>query len=183
MDLDDLRRISEDAEESAFRLETLPQYLVPQEAERFAIWNSGEPLPLRTPENSEWLARLQRDTANGFRWYRVHILDQPLTSYLRFELDSYSEGAAVGNEIYVADRDSHPELMELHEDFWLFDDEIAVRMIYDDEGRFLYPELVDDIESYMQVRDAALHHAEPLIDYLARKNLTSESPKIILDRP
>ncbi|MGH3854249.1 MAG: DUF6879 family protein [Pseudonocardiaceae bacterium] len=180
MDLDDLRRISDDAKESAFRLETLPQYLVPQEAERFAIWNSGEPLPLRTPENSEWLARLQRDTANGFRWYRVHILDQPLTSYLRFELYSYLEGVAVGNEIYVADRDSHPDLIELHEDFWLVDDKISVRMVYDDEGHFRYPELVDDIESYIQVRDTALRHAEPLTDYLARKNLTPEALRMTL---
>jgi hypothetical protein len=125
------------------------------------------------------MARLQRDTTNGFRWYRVHILDQPLTSYLRFELYSYLEGVAVGNEIYVADRDSHFELMELHEDFWLFDDKITVRMVYDNEGHFLRPELVDDVKSYRQVRDTALHHAEPLTDYLARKNLTPETLRLI----
>jgi len=175
MDLDDLRRISDEAKESAFRLETLPQYLVPQKAERFAMWNSGEPLPPRTPENSKWLARLQRDSTTGFRWYRVHILDQPLTSYLRFELYSYLEGMAVGNEIYVADRDSHPELKEFHEDFWLYDNETAVRMIYDDEGHFLYPELIEAIEPYREMRDTALHHSEPLTDYLARKNLTPET--------
>lgn len=175
MELDDLRRISDGAKLSAFRLETLPQYLVPGEAERFATWNSGEPMPLRTPENNEWLARMQRDTARGFRWYRVHILDQPLTAYTRFELYSYMEGVAVGNEIYVADRDTHPDLADLHEDFWIFDDEIGVRMIYDDEGRFLYPELVDDIEPYRELRDTSLRHAEPLTDYLARKGLTPET--------
>ncbi len=175
MDLDDLRHIVGQAKESAFRLETLSQYLVPGEAERFAMWNAGEPLSLRTPENSEWMARLQHDIVGGFRWYRVHILDQPLTSYLRFELYSYLEGVAVGNEIYVADRDSHPELTELHEDFWLYDDKIAVRMIYDDEGRFLYPARIDDTEPYREIRDTALRHAEPLTDYLARKNLTPEN--------
>lgn len=36
MDLDDLRRISSDAKLSVFRLETLPQYLVPDTSLRHA---------------------------------------------------------------------------------------------------------------------------------------------------
>ena len=175
MDLDDLRRIGGDAKESAFRLETLPQYLVPQEAELFASWKAGEPIPVRTPENHEGIARLQRDAARGFRRYRVHILDQPLTAYLRFELYLYLDGVAVGSEISVVDRDTHPVLSELHEDFWLYDDEIGVRMFYDGEGHFLYPELIDDLEPYRRMRDTALRHAEPLTDYLARKGLTRET--------
>lgn len=175
MDLDDLGRIGREAKESAFRLEALPQYLVPKEAERFAMWNAGKPIPPRTPENSELLARLQRDAARGFRRYRVHILDQPLTSYLRFELYLYLDSVAVGSEIYVIERDDHSDLTDLHEDFWLYDDEIAVRMIYDDEGHFLYPELIDDIDPYREMRDTALCHSESLTDYLARKNLTPEN--------
>lgn len=175
MDLDDLRRIGGAAKESAFRLETLPQYLVPQEAESFADWKAGKPMPVRTPANHEGLARLKRDAARGFRRYRVHILDQPLTAYLRFELYLYLDSVAVGSEVYVADRDIHPDLAELHEDFWLYDDEIGVRMFYDDEGHFLYPELIDDLEPYREMRDTALAHAESLTDYLARKGLTPET--------
>jgi hypothetical protein len=174
MDLDDLRRIGGAAKKSAFRLETLPQYLVPQEAEIFADWKAGRPMSVRTPENNEGLARLKRDAARGFRRYRVHILDQPLTAYLRFELYLYLDSVVVGSEVYVVDRDIHPDLAELHEDFWLYDDEIGVRMFYDEEGHFLHPEPVDDIERYREMRDTAMRHAEPLNDYLARKNLTPE---------
>jgi hypothetical protein len=179
MDLNDLRRIGGAAKESAFRLETLPQYLVPQESEMFAEWQAGKPMPLRSPENHEGLARLQRDAARGFRNYRVHILDQPLTAYLRFELYLYLDGVAVGSEIYVVDRDTHPDLAELHEDFWIFDDELAIRMIYDEEGHFLYPEPIDDIEPYRVLRDTSLRHAELLTDYLARKGLTPERLRMI----
>lgn len=179
MDLDDLRRIGGAAKESAFRLETLPQYLVPQEVESFADWKAGKPMPVRTPENHEGLARLKCDATRGFRRYRVHILDQPLTAYLRFELYLYLDGVAVGSEIYVVDRDTHPDLVELHEDFWLFDDEIGVRMFYDDEGHFLYPELIDDPEPYRELRDTSLRHAEPLTDYLVRKNLAPENRRMI----
>lgn len=175
MDLDDLRRIGGAAKQSAFRLETLPQYLVSQEADDFSAWKAGQLIPPRTPENNELLARIQRDAARGFRRYRVHILDQPLTAYLRFELYSYLDSVAVGSEVYVVDRDTHPDLAELHEDFWLYDDEIAVRMVYDDEGHFLYPEPVDEIERYREIRDTAMRHAEPLNHYLARKNLTPET--------
>ncbi len=175
MDLDDLRRIGGAAKESAFRLETLPQYLVPQEADSFADWKAGRPMPVRTPENHEGLARLKRDAMRGFRRYRVHILDQPLTAYLRFELYLYLDSVAVGSEVYVVDRDTHPDLAELHDDFWLYDDEIGVRMFYDDEGHFLYPELIDDLAPYREMRDTSLRHAEPLTDYLARKSLTRET--------
>lgn len=175
MNLDDLGRIGGAAKRSAFRLETLPQYLVPQEAEGFADWKAGKSIPPRTPENHEGIARLQRDVERGFRRYRVHILDQPLTAYLRFEIYLYLDSVAVGSEIYVADRDDHPALAELQEDFWLYDDEIAVRMIYDDEGHFLYPELIEDIEPYRHMRDMALSRSEPLTDYLARKKLTRET--------
>jgi hypothetical protein len=88
------------------------------------------------------------------------------------------ERVAAGSEIYVVDRDDHPDLTDLHEDFWLFDDEIAVRMIYDDEGNFLYPERIDDIEPCCEVRDTALHHAELLTDYLTRKGFTPETLRI-----
>lgn len=178
MNLDDLRRIGNSAKKSAFRLETLSQYLVPQEAEDFATWQAGRPIHRQTPENNEGLARIQRDTARGFRRYRVHILDLPLTDYLRFELHGYLDSTAAGSEIYVVDRDTHPSLGKFHEDFWLFDDETAIRMIYDTEGYFLYPELVNDIEHYREIRDVAMFHAEPLHDYLTRKGLTPEALRI-----
>jgi len=178
MDLDDLRRIGGAAKQSAFRLETLPQYLVPEEEDAFSEWKRGTLIPPRTPENSKLLAQIKRDAARGFRRYRVHILDQPLTAYLRFELYLYLDSVAVGAEVYVVDRDDHPVLADLHEDFWLFDDEIAVRMIYDDEGHFLHLELIDDIDHYREIRDITLRHSEPLHDYLERKDLTPETLRI-----
>src|SRR5205823_1964925 len=56
VDLTDLGKIMDGAKRAAFRLESLPQYLVPQEEDEFAAWRAGkQPLP-RTSESSEWLA-------------------------------------------------------------------------------------------------------------------------------
>lgn len=168
MDLADLAKIRKQATKSAFRLETLPQYLVPQEAERFAAWRAGEQLPLRTPENNKWLAELKRMTDSGIRWYRVHILDQPLSDYSRYEINSYLTSQLAGQQTYLVDRDVQPDLADLHEDFWLYDDEIAVRMLYDEEGRFLRPEMANNLQAYREIRDTVMKYAEPLDDYVAR---------------
>jgi hypothetical protein len=100
--------------------------------------------------------------------YRVHVVDRPLSTYLRLEFLGYQENAAAGEEVYIADRGAHPDLRGLTEDFWLFDDEVAVRMIYDAEGRFVGVEraLDAELQHYRHRRDLALAHSVPLADYL-----------------
>lgn len=169
MKLEDLDQIFGRSTQSAFRLETLPQYLVPQEADDFARWRAGRRLPLETPETSSWLAEIQATTARGYRWYRVHILDYPLTAYSEFELYGYQANQAAGEEVFIADRSWSRELETLREDFWLLDDATVIRMIYDDEGHFIRPELGDNIDYYLGMRSVALQHCEPLGDYLARR--------------
>ncbi len=170
MDLDGLGVLMDKAKRSVFRLETLPQYLVPQEAERFAAWQAGQPHPPRTPENNSWLAELRQIIARGIRWYRVHVLDFPLCEYSRFELYCYRDSQAVGQETLLADRAEHAELADMHEDFWLMDDDVAVRMVYDDVGHFLRPERIADTKPYVALREMAMKCAEPLDDFIARRN-------------
>lgn len=169
MDLDDLGRIVDLSRKSAFRLETLPQYLVPEEANEFAAWKTGEKWPLPTPETNSWLAYRQKRTQQGYRWYRVHVLDHPLSEYTRFELHVYQALQAAGEEIYIVDRHAHPNLDELREDFWLIDDDIPIRMVYDDEGHFIKPERMQHAAPYLKMRDIALQHAQTLDDHMSRK--------------
>jgi hypothetical protein len=165
MDLDDFDQVADRATD-AFRLETLPQYLVPQEDERFTAWKHGE-RRRRTPENNTWLAQLRDFTTAGKRWWRVRILDYPLAEYSAYELFGYQDSDAAGQETFVADRAWHAELANLHEDFWIFDSTV-VRMVYDEEGHFLYPEQRNDLQHYLNIRDRALRHAIPVTDYLRK---------------
>lgn len=169
MELTDLAEIVEKSTQSAFRLESLPLYDVPHEAEAVAAWRAGQRPPLDTPETSPWLAQLKARTDSGYRWYRARILDYPLTSYAEWELHGYQANQAAGEEIHVADRRWHRCLESLREDFWIVDDETVIRMIYDDLGRFVRPELADDIAPYLVKRSLALRHCVPLGDYLARR--------------
>lgn len=162
LDLHDLVRISDRSTSSAFRLETLPQYLVPQEVEELAMWRAG----VRELRQTEWLTQIRERSERGFRYYRARILDYPLCEYSEFELFGYQANQAAGEGIHVADRAWSPELDDLHEDFWLFDDEIAIRMVYDDEGHFIRPEEIGDLQRYREIRDRTLRHTIELNEYL-----------------
>ena len=106
---------------SAFRLETLRQYAVPAEDERIAAFREHRPLPERSVRTSPWLRRIADTTAAGKRWSRVHVVDEPLSEYVRFEMVTYRESAQAGEEIRIADRRADPALDALQTDFWLFD--------------------------------------------------------------
>lgn len=165
----ELTRLFDTFERSAFRLEQLQQYLVPQEAEQFEAFKAGRPLPLAEPETKPWFAKLAADTAAGRRWYRVRIVEHPLSDYTRYELRAYQENAAAGEAVNVVDRDAHADLDTLREDFWILDDRLVLRMCYDDEGRFLGAERAEEgiLVDYQRQRDTALAHAVPLDAYQA----------------
>ncbi len=157
-----------------FRLETLPQYLVDAEAERFRAFREGQPLPERPMESREWYRYIEETVQAGKQWQRVHVLSRPLTDYLRFELTSYPDTARLGYQTLIAERDGHPELAGLTSDFYLFDaDEdsaFAILMSYDHEGRFggmwrtSDPPVLDICRRH---RDLALAAAVPLEEFVA----------------
>lgn len=166
LDFNDLERIAEFSKDR-FRLETKPTYLVEDEADEFAAWKRGQ-RTLPSVDDDPWLTNIRESTATGVRWWRVRILDYPLTDYSAYELHGYQGNAAAGEDVYVADRTWSDELAGMDQDFWVFDDRIVVRMIYDDEGNFLHPEQASDVDRYLRIRSIAARHAVPLNDYLAR---------------
>ncbi len=163
---------------SAFRLETLPQYLVPQEDERFRAFREGRSLPERSAKTSPWLRQIADTTAAGRHWQRVHVVGQPISDYLRFELLTDSENVAAGEEVRVADRDAHPEIAACSTDFWLLDGDtdhaVALLMRYDIEGRFLDAERCTDpdvLARCQRQRKLVLARSIPVADYVAKVGL------------
>ena len=103
----------------------------------------------------------------GRHWSRVHVLDRPLTDYLRFELLGYQGNVAAGEDVRIADRAAGPETLSmLAGDFWLLDDALAVVIEYDGDGRRLSMEPTHDVGSFIDQRNLAMAHSVPLLDYL-----------------
>jgi hypothetical protein len=156
---------------SAFRLETLSRYTVPEEAERFALFLGGAPNPGPDEGLRGWQELIRTHVSNGRSMQRVHVIRGPLTDYLRFEIEwGYRDNAAAGEDIRLL-QVGQDELSEIgHEDFWLFDEVVLVRMRYDEAGHWTGAEKVTDpdlVREYRARRDNALALAVPLDDYLS----------------
>ena len=100
---------------TAFRLETLQDYT--GEEGRLEAFRLGQPLPVRSVRTSPWLARIAVTTVAGKRWQRVRVVEEPLTEYTRYEMASYVESQAAGEEIRILRNPPTP----MRGDFWLFD--------------------------------------------------------------
>jgi len=156
---------------SAFRLETLDQYKVPEEAAEFQRFLDGEPLSQN--QNRDWCDFVSEAIKNGKRMTRVRIIPVPLTSYLRFEFEwGYAYSAAAGEQILVLERTAADGLgISDVRDFWLFDDETIVRMLYGDDGRFNGGARENDAATkarLINLRDTLLREAVPFREYLKR---------------
>ncbi|MFY1659417.1 DUF6879 family protein [Micromonospora sp. WMMD1274] len=167
MQMDELQRMLRGVERSVFRLETLDCYTAPGEADLLRDFHAGRALPPRSPDHDPWL-RMVADSVNaGRRWSRVHVLNRPLSDYLRFELLGYQGNLLAGEDVRIADRAVAPdELGELTSDFWLLDDVLAVKIEYDRKGRRLAMEPTSHVAPYIEQRDLAMKCAVPLRAYM-----------------
>jgi hypothetical protein len=156
---------------TAFRLETLDRYDVSYEEEPFRRFLAGEPKP-HDDAKQAWVRTIADALAAGKRMERVHVVSEPPTDYLRFELAwGYPENVEAGEDIRIlpVSLGSWPAGVP-DQDFWLFDSKRVAVMHYDDRGRFRGAELVegsDIVTQYCAWRDAAWHDAVPYKQYVA----------------
>lgn len=159
---------------SAFRLETLPQYLVDSERDSFAAYLAGQALPSpRTGGLKDWDDLIRKNLADGKSMSRIHILPEKLTPYLRYEIEwGYFFSATAGEDIRLILPNAPGHVRsQAKEDFWLFDDEVAVFMVYDQEGRFIRGEReldADSVRECRRIRDLLLPYSIPLREYVAQ---------------
>ena len=132
---------------SACRLETLQHYDVPGDEERQRAFQAGEPLPPPGQGKQDDLALIAELRRSGRQVGRVHVLDRPLSRYVRYELAVYAENVSAGEDVRIADRSLHPELGALAEDFAIFDAETmhaaVILFDYDSGGLVLGYRIAD----------------------------------------
>ena len=168
----ELRRLLTGFRHTAFRLETLQRYAMPYEAEPLRRFLAGEPPP-EDPDKEQWLRRVRAAAAAGKRMRRVHVVIEPLSDYLRFELAwEYSSNVAAGEQIGIIPTapGTWPAEVPRH-DYWLLDSQTLAIMRYDGEGHLLSVELEDDpvtVVRHNYWRDAAWHQAIPYEAYMGR---------------
>lgn len=168
-----LTELFETFRESAFRLEVLQHYVLEEDEPRRQAFREGRPLPPR-PGKIESMRLVRGAVGAGKRVHRVHVVELPLTEYLRYELTVYRENIAAGEDVRIADRATHRGLRELDTDFWLFDAETerpaVVWFRYTPDGRILGRDYSDDPEDIRRARahrDLAVAQSLSLDEFLA----------------
>jgi hypothetical protein len=160
---------------SACRLETLQHYDVSGDEERQRAFLAGEPLPPPRQGKADDLALIADLRKRGQYVGRVHVVDRPLSDYVRYELAVYAENVAAGEDVRIADRSLHPELAPLAQDFAIFDAgtgrATVVLFDYDSGGRVRdYQVVASDQETVKRFRDQyhlALSLSVPLSEFMA----------------
>jgi hypothetical protein len=158
----------ENVQQSWFRLETLQVYSVGYERDEYERFlTTGR---LDRPVN-DWQRMIARHTDVGRSLQRVHVVIEPLTDYLRYELAAYQLNGQAGEDIHLIPvrSGSWPTGLPKGRDYWLLDDQEVWDMHYDTGGQFLKAtrlESSQDLNQCRQWRDIALNQAITLADYL-----------------
>jgi hypothetical protein len=156
----------ENFKESAFRLETRSSYNMPEEADMLAAFRRGDKVKL--PEDHPWPPLVKTHCSAGKVMQRVRVVSRPLSDYERFELSLYPHSVEAGEQIYVHERWSIPEIALYEVDFWLFDNQTVFILYYDRTGSFLEASPEYNVKLYRRIRDLALERSTPLADFTAR---------------
>lgn len=152
---------------TAWRLEARDVYNIPGEQGRIADFLRTGSVPNKTRENNSWIRTIESARARDAYIGRVRLVGHPVTDYTRFELAAYGDNVRAGEDIRILDRSRLDSSWDEAPDVWVFDDERAITMIYDDDGSWLGMEDVV-AEPYVNLRKAITPHAVPVIDYRLR---------------
>jgi hypothetical protein len=147
-------------------LEGRDEYTSPTEVEPLRRFLAGEPDDLAWL--GRWMAIVRKATAEGRRYSRVRIVSIPLSDYSRFGLWCAEYLNTAGEDIRYLPRDQAEGLPD--HDFWLFDESRLARMHYDESGRFLGAEVIEDpptVAVYRAWKDMAWQRAVRRDDFAA----------------
>ncbi len=163
------------AQHSVFRLESHQFYGGDPAYDR---WRQRQGRPERSVRTSAWLARIARTTAAGVSWSRARIVTEPVSNYTLYEVLTYVESQAAGEQVGIVEQDSWNGHLELPEDFWLIDagtpDAVAVWMHYADDGALISRVMSTDPATLDRLGYEAVHLrriATPLNDWLPGSGL------------
>ncbi|MER5968629.1 DUF6879 family protein [Streptomyces sp. NPDC002055] len=154
-------------QQEAWRLETLPQYLMPQEEDEFEAFKAGARIDPHAVSN-EYTDRLRRQAAEGRTQGRVHIVTRPLTDYLQFEFAQYyAPHALAGEQIRILDVTDRDNPLAGVQDFWMFDRAEVVLMNYRPNGQQINREVYEgDVARFIEYQRIAVTESVPFEEYV-----------------
>lgn len=160
-------RLIESVAHDAFHLELRDDYSVPLEDGPYEKWLGGV---VDNDFMGPWLSMVRQLTQEGRTVRRVRVVTEPHTPYVRWEYEGAPLNEQAGEQIRWLPRHELPEGLSFPlagRDWWLLDDRLLAVGHFDDAGRVLGSEVIDDSETVaecVRVRDllwgSATQHSE-----------------------
>lgn len=153
----------------AFHLELRDDYGSPVEDTPYARWQRGEPDDYAWLD--PWMTLVRRVTGQGRMVRRVRVVTEPHSQYVGWEHSLTRLNIEAGEDIRWLPRHRVPEAVTFPlagNDWWLFDDRLLAVGHFDEEGRVLGSELIEDpeaVETCVRVRDHLWSLATPHAEY------------------
>ncbi|QRX91962.1 DUF6879 family protein [Streptomyces noursei] len=122
------------AKHSAMHLEMRDGYM--KSAPEFVAW-SQDPRsvsPNCDPDSRPWLSLMKEITSRGVVVRRARIFSEPMSDYLRFEHYLAPRSLVAGEQIRWLPRRKASDLALPGNDFWLFDNSLAVFLHFAGDG-------------------------------------------------
>ena len=124
---------------------------------------------------------IENDVKKGKSHIRVRVIPKLINDYIKFEIKfAYIKQIRIGHKIYVINESDFKKILTkrfTQEDFYLFDNTVAVRIIYNKEGEFLGTSLIDNVKEvyqYKLLKEKLLKEAIPLTLWLKENSLFDE---------
>jgi hypothetical protein len=102
------------------------------EKDRFAAWQAGEPDDLEWM--GDWCERVRKAREAGRSYRRAIVVSEPTTDYRKFAHHVLGPAVDAGEEVVWAPRRLLSGVGLPGNDFWLFDEAVAVFTVYSGNG-------------------------------------------------
>ena len=149
-----------------FKVEVLQDYSAEDNGPSLQAWQSGDKTKsielLKSTDTNEWIKACQSKVNNGISLIRIHIVDEPYSKYLEWEMEAYKyiNKPLCGEKINIIPRSKINDLDIPKGDFMIFDNKRVVVNNYSDNGlmthQTFYDE-TDDISLFLELRESLLN--------------------------
>ncbi|RJO60013.1 hypothetical protein C4544_06615 [candidate division WS5 bacterium] len=153
-------KFKNETQERAFKLETLQYYAEDADDPSLKKWLNGDKnesirlLGGNAKERSGWWPKDEK-----IKKTRIHIIEYPLSEYIKWEIEAYRyvNIPYCGEEVYLLDSKHMDEYQNIPEG-WIYDDNRAVIINYDKNGKVLGFETYegDEVKPFINLRERLL---------------------------
>lgn len=163
--------------EELFKVETLQRYTDDEHLESYRAFKRGDLDGCRELIRKEF-EKENSDRNKKIAMTRVHIIEIPVTKYLRFEFETYKISEEYGEKIYLADWEKVKKEFNINEwkreDFLLFNQKTAIVNHFDEQNAYVYSEIFEsenEVKLYLEVREFLLQNSIAFEEFLKAYNL------------